>query len=660
MPLDLTSPSVPGPFYFAWVAANETTFDPFVHAREDEKLLSFTVEQSEGDFATLTMEIRNPRVGLLLASRKRHCYLSYQGQGQSPADIRPLFRGRLVAIPDNINGEIITLVFTGRADDFADRKETLAYSLQELPYYDPVWIAIDNQSNPDVVLETRGALWHVDRISGDVTISDLLVGEDGVLSFDETEVPRDSVQVHLQQTPLRRLQMTATVGWQQAGTGDIPVMFNNQFDSFLADSVSKDWPAVGANVGGGWEVTFSQASSSIDNIPSDAFTTSITLQAPPEPIPESQVVIEPPPPPPRNKAGRPIPSDWIFILTSMQVQGKSSASEATLNVQEQGVIIPFVSIWLSMRLAYKAERNRKETITFTMDTNTQPIVTDAGDTDRMLLTLEGNDIGKDVGDGTIPIEDVQRSQYFPTERGLQSLEYLLLLARSHLVLRSRAVEISFDVPFDRAIDLSCRHNARLFDDRLPGGQALGKVIKYSFSCDGDSGVVIGKVTMGCAIGYGGAVVSDPGTESYVNAGYVNNGYQFYTNQVTVAAAGDIAYTVPGGPPQDDGLVFPLRAVPWRVKPTFFPVHLSAEDFPITRDFDGYTQEGVDGFTDGVNDSEQAAAAQKAIAEILKTKRCHLDFTIAPVNGQEFLAGYNITTTSLQIPKQINLEAESTP
>ena len=33
-----------GPFYFAWVAASETTFDPSVHRREDEDVFGFTVE----------------------------------------------------------------------------------------------------------------------------------------------------------------------------------------------------------------------------------------------------------------------------------------------------------------------------------------------------------------------------------------------------------------------------------------------------------------------------------------------------------------------------------------------------------------------------------------------------------------------------------------
>lgn len=645
MPLDLTSPSVSGPFYFAWVDPGETTFDVNVHTREDEKFFTFTVEQQEGDFATLTLEVRNPRIGLLATGRKRHCWLSYAPPGASPGDVVPLFHGRLVGIPDDIHKETVTLVFTARPDDYADRKETLAYSLQELPYYDPVWITVENQSNPDTVLEARSELWHIDRVTGDVSTSDLLVGEDGTAVFTAAEVPYDSIEVHLNQTPLRRVQVIATVGWQQADTGTLTMMYNNQFDSFLADSVSGDWLKAGGSIGGGWTVVSASASSSIDNIPSDAFHTEINLPAPPDPIPSDQQVIEPPPPPPKSTGGRPIPDDWIFILTHEEVHGKSSATEASLQVSESGVVIPFVSIWLSAQLRYDAQRNRKEVVNFTVQADTQPIITDPDDTDKLILTISGNDLGKDNGTGEISIGDVRRRQYFPTARGLQSLEYLINIARSHLLLRARAVEVTFNCAFDRAILLSCRMNAQVSDTRLPGGVATGKIISYAFGCNGDTGECIGKVVIGCAIGYGQAVDGSVGDPSYVDAGYVNTGYQFYTNQITVLPAGDIGYTVPGGVPNDDGLVFPLRQVPYTFarEPQFFDVRLSADSFPLVTN---------------LSDNDATAAAQQAITDLLNKQRCHLDFTIKSVTGSLYDNGYNITTTTLQVPKQIDLEAES--
>jgi hypothetical protein len=123
-----------GPFYFAWVAASETVFDPIAHAREDEDVFGFSVDHSEGDFAGLDLEIRNPRVGLLSPARKVHAFLAYD----TGSEVKPLFRGRLVGIPDDINQEIVRLQLTARADDYAAQKSALAATLQAPPYYDSV------------------------------------------------------------------------------------------------------------------------------------------------------------------------------------------------------------------------------------------------------------------------------------------------------------------------------------------------------------------------------------------------------------------------------------------------------------------------------------------------------------------------------------------
>jgi len=140
-----------GPFYFAWITASETTFDPSLHNREDEDVFGFTVEHSEGDFAGLEIEIRNPRVGLLAPARKVHAFLSYD----TGSEIKPLFHGRLVGIPDDINQEVVRLQFTARPDDYTAQKAALASTLKVLPYYDPVFVAKDKWEDPDAVLEAR-------------------------------------------------------------------------------------------------------------------------------------------------------------------------------------------------------------------------------------------------------------------------------------------------------------------------------------------------------------------------------------------------------------------------------------------------------------------------------------------------------------------------
>ena len=119
----------------------------------------------------------------------------------------------------------------------------------------------------------------------------------------------------------------------------------------------------------------------------------------------------------------------------------------------------------------------------------------------------------------IRIEDTTRNAYFPTDRGEPSLEYDILRARAHTLMRVRVVNLTRDTTFDRAIQLSCRMNAQSTDSRIPGGVAQGKVIAYSFGADGDSGILTGSVTVGCAIGHGGTVTLASGDPGWVESGW---------------------------------------------------------------------------------------------------------------------------------------------
>jgi hypothetical protein len=62
------------PFYFAWVDAG-TPFDSSLF-REDETVLSFDLAHAEGQIPTLSVEIKNPRVGLLAPGRKQWAWFS--------------------------------------------------------------------------------------------------------------------------------------------------------------------------------------------------------------------------------------------------------------------------------------------------------------------------------------------------------------------------------------------------------------------------------------------------------------------------------------------------------------------------------------------------------------------------------------------------------
>jgi len=52
-------------------------FDPAVHNRFDEAIVGFDITQDEGAYASLTIDIKNPAIGLLAIGRNLWCWLSW-------------------------------------------------------------------------------------------------------------------------------------------------------------------------------------------------------------------------------------------------------------------------------------------------------------------------------------------------------------------------------------------------------------------------------------------------------------------------------------------------------------------------------------------------------------------------------------------------------
>ena len=525
-------------FHFAWVDALETLFGP-QHLVEDEKVLSFSIEHSEGDFASLSIVIKNPRIGLLAPARKTWAWLAYGST--------PLFFGRLVGVPSSINQNAVTLEFIARPADYAAQKEALAATLRSLPYYDPVFLAPEAQAEPDTVLEARPELWHIDRTTLAVTTSHILVGEDGVEEFLEDEVPYDSVAVSIGQVPTRALTVTADVSWKQSARGTIN-LGSCYFETYSGKSLIDNWPKPGDRIDGGYTFSLGYATDNYNIDGTDVANFSISWTNEQRKHPNGDTIS-------MSISSSIAPLRGPSIKIPLTSGSKSAEGEASVN--STWLRVPLWAVTAGLAVNYEAARDRKETVSFTMRANFQPLVTLPGEEEIGTLHIGGGDVGVPLSDGSLPIGDVRNRSYFSTDRGLQSLEYLLNRARSQLMASGRAVAVSWDCSFERAKQLSCRKNALLHDPRLPGGQALGKIVKYSMGLDGESGKPVGHIEIACSIGYGGSVLPVAGEPTYVEPGYVEDGYQFVDEQVVPLDAGDIAYTVPVDAPNDDGVHFPL-------------------------------------------------------------------------------------------------------
>src|SRR6185369_14843221 len=255
-------------------------FDPATHLRFDEEVLAITLEQTEGEFCTLTIDIKNSGIGYLATGRNLWCWLSIAGN----PDPVPLFNGRLVAIPRLATDEIIQLQFLARPEDYASQKQALANSMMTLPAWDPVWLAQD-AGNPDTVLEAYSALWHTDRVSLDVTASDIIEGEAGVWEVREDQAFYDNFSMSFGDAPLRHVTVSGTVEWMQEAEGFIDVtgplisafgaagnpvrtpftgiktkIIGTRISgggliyTFNGSSLKSSWPTPGTSIGGGWEV----------------------------------------------------------------------------------------------------------------------------------------------------------------------------------------------------------------------------------------------------------------------------------------------------------------------------------------------------------------------------------------------------------------------
>jgi hypothetical protein len=246
--------------------------------------------------------------------------------------------------------------------------------------------------------------------------------------------------------------------------------------------------------------------------------------------------------------------------------------------------------------------------------------------------MHGADLGLPIDpgdttnpDGIAPIGDPARSAFFPTDRGLQAVQYPLLVARAHLMQSARAAKINFDCSFERALELSCRMNALLHDPRLPGGQVIGKITEYHLKADGDNGQLLGQVQIETTIGTGQTITLQQGAPTYVDEGYVAGGYQFYSGADIALPSGDASIVMPPTYFDPAQMVLPLT---YQDAVVAFQVH---EGTPI----------------------DVVAAGAAATAD-----PTWLEIVLNPVTGQRYQRDYDLGASTLVMPKLIDLAAPS--
>jgi hypothetical protein len=390
--------------------------------------------------------------------------------------------------------------------------------------------------------------------------------------------------------PGRKAIIRATAVWRQKAAGEIDITseFPTYIESYTGQGLVDDWPDRDTAIGGGWWVVESDARPYFNG----AYSSPGTIRTYDT-----------------NYGGR---VRWYVYR-----------------------IVP------SMTVRYEANREFAETLELTVEADVQPLLTDPGDDELIRLDVSAEvDLPIDPpetsgGELQTPIRVTTARRYFQTDRGAESVDYLVCLARAPLLSRSRAVDISFSIPFEDGVELSCRHGVTITDDRLPGGSAYGKVKTYALTVNGDTGEAVCNITISCAVGNGNSISPVTGEGTYVEDGYVGDGYQFMSGG-TRAVVADV--TVPDFsdlPINDDG-------VDWTALTPDQVVNA------VTLYNDAAEQEAL------VNGAVSGDVWE--IAAILKEGYTEVELDMVDADGGPFETTLAVNTSTLVVPKHIDLEA----
>ena len=418
------SSNTAGPFFFAWADPTETTFGP-QHQRVDTPILRFRREWKESQCAILEIEIPNPFAGLLASGRQQWAWFSYR---KLDTTVVPLFFGRLVSIPADMEAETVTLRFTALPLDMLNQKRAIASTLMVRPYYDPVWVREERRLDPDEVLEGYSAAWHVDPVTLTVTTSDYITGEAGTVTLSTSDVLYDNFKTAIGKPPLKSVYVNSTVNWVQYAVGTID-MGGQAFSSISGAGLLGAWPKAGADIGSGWSVKHSQAFDTKPAMTSNSYAwnfknieethqfgdtlswnSNLSVSSP-----GGRITLGP-----GGVLGK-SPGAIIEVTTDEKIEAvegdedKGIAASGSYSVTRQAFYGWDVKTMLVLN--YEAKRNRTENVRFILGADLQPVFTDPGGTaanfaqDSEEIHLEG-DVGVEGPYGTFRGEWQPNTQYY--------------------------------------------------------------------------------------------------------------------------------------------------------------------------------------------------------------------------------------------------------
>lgn len=205
--------------YNALVPAIDTPFDPSVHARTDLRVTDYSFAMEEGGVLKLTVTCENLGIGIMSPGRDQYLLVSWADEGD---DLRLVFRGVANSMPANLVSTLIDLDFLAQPDDFDDKLLAFARTKWARPYVDELISgSITEMTDPATVLEARSEMFHIDPVTHEITLSD-------IIDFDRLfdigpNFDRPSLDAHMTMPPLRSATLNIVAEWTQEAEGEVDI-----------------------------------------------------------------------------------------------------------------------------------------------------------------------------------------------------------------------------------------------------------------------------------------------------------------------------------------------------------------------------------------------------------------------------------------------------
>lgn len=554
----------------AWVPTADTVFNPLLHARTELKATTYQLDQEEGGVARLSVTCENLGVGIMAPGRDQYILVSWADEGETP---RLIFRGVANSMPANLADKLITLEFLAQPDDFDELLLAFARTLAARPYVDEL-ISGTNITDPAVVLEARSEMFHIDPVTHEISLSDV-IDYDRLVDLGPLYV-RDSMTPALGLPPLRKASMNFVGEWTQRAHGTVDIAGKvNEGGGENGRATLTDISSIG-EIGdinnSGWRVNRTEQAS-----PGFTWTPRMYFDGRYQ-IVNHQVYRG------KNEYGQDFYDNYtrtrygVRPLQMYRYQASVFEMEYDYAQPRREILKVTATADVQDVNAFGYEEEELDDIglnSLTEDSTTPPWEEDteylvgdkviyrnkawvcqqahtsadrfqgllddyAGYNERLLkpFMYRWIETKKDVA-----LRDARAFSFFETDRGREVAEHGLLRVRAFLRRRLRALTVTFRGRWEDLHDISLRDGVRIEHYWFPGGSVRGKVIAYSKVWTGEGRSRYVDVTIGVSVANGVAGTVPSGGTAYSEA--FGTGYSWADDEGVGYQVGDVQYTLSG-------------------------------------------------------------------------------------------------------------------